>query len=264
MNIITIAKRFALVLTPALVLLGFWEFLTSQNQRAAFLFGQPTTVVHIFLKRFMDGSLFTDIQATLLPMLAGFIIGNLLGIALGLLLWRFQKINQIARPYLIALGAVPAFIFAPVLVVWFGTGIEMKIVLVFLSTVLVAAFQATTGASEIDADFFHLFRTFRANDAAIFRHLVLPSAAAWVFAGLRLNIGFALLGEFVGEFISSENGVAHRALVDAGLYNLSAVWVSAFVIAALAILLYTFIVRLEAIFVPWKAKFLSRGIESAD
>jgi len=264
MNAIKITKRFALVLTPAVVVLSIWEFLTSQNQRAAFLFGQPTAVAHIFLQRIKDGSLFADIEATLLPMIAGFIIGNLLGIALGLLLWRFQKINQIARPYLIALGAVPAFIFAPVLVVWFGTGTEMKIVLVFLSTVLVAAFQATTGASEIDADFFRLFQTFRAKDAAVFRHLVLPSAAAWVFAGLRLNIGFALLGEFVGEFISSENGIAHRALVDAGLYNLSAVWVSAFVIAALAILLYAFIVRLETIFVPWKANFLSRRIESAD
>lgn len=82
MNIITITKRFALVLTPALVLLGVWEFLTSQNQRAAFLFGQPTTVARIFLKRFQDGSLFTDIEATLLPMIAGFIIGNLLGIVL--------------------------------------------------------------------------------------------------------------------------------------------------------------------------------------
>jgi len=260
MNFIKLTKRFFLVLTPALVLLGVWEIFTRRNQQAAFLFGQPTVVAQIFLQRMQNGSLFTDLWATLLPMLSGFVLGNLLGILLGLLLWRFQNINQITRPYLIALGAVPAFIFAPVLVVWFGTGIGMKIVLVFLSTVLVAAFQATTGASEIDPDFFDLFRTFRAKDPAIFGHLVLPSAAAWVFAGLRLNIGFALLGEFVAEFISSENGIAHRALVDAGLYNLSAVWVSAFVIAVLAILIYTLIIRLESVFVPWKVTPRSREI----
>jgi NitT/TauT family transport system permease protein len=251
-------KRILLVLTPAFFFMAIWELITIQNTRAAFLFGQPTVIIRILSKRLQDGSMFVDITATFFTVVIGFVLGNLLGIALGLILWRFPRMNQIARPYLIACGAVPAFVFAPILVIWFGTGMGMKVVLVFLSTVLVGAFQASTGASEVDPDFFRLLRTFRAKEGAKFRHLILPSAAAWVFGGLRLNIGFALLGGFVGEFISSEHGIAHRALVDAGLYNLSAVWVSAFMIAMVAILLYTIVVRVEAKLLPWKRLSTSR------
>ncbi len=245
-------KRGFCVAVPAFVFTIVWQIAASTNTRIEFLFGKPSEAARILSVRTLNGLLLTDIWATVLPMIIGFILGNLLGIGFGLLLWQFKNFNQIARPYLIALGAVPAFVFAPVLVVWFGTGIGMKVVLVFLSTVLVAASQALTGALEVDKDLFGLLHTFRATPTAVFRHLILPSAAAWVFAALRLNIGFALLGEFVGEFISSERGIAHRALVDAGLYNFSAVWVSAFVIAILATVLYLLLIPVEAILVPWK------------
>jgi len=263
MTLAQLTKRSLIVLAPAALFVAGWHLLTVQNPRAAFLFGQPEAVIRILAQRVQDGSLFLDVAATLGPVVGGFLLGNLTGIVLGLVLWRFKNFNRLARPYLIALGAVPAFVFAPVFVVWFGTGVLMKLVIVFLSTVLVAAFQASTGAAEIDPDYFDLMRTFRARDRAIFRLLVLPSAAAWVFTGLRLNVGFALLGGFVGEFISSERGLAHRALVDAGLYNLSAVWASAFVIAVMALLLYRSTVQLETVLLPWKQSLPTRVSDNA-
>ncbi len=245
-------KGMLLILVPACVIVLIWQIGANANRQIAFLTGRPSEVALIFFQRILDGSLLTDTIATLIPVIVGFAGGSFFGTILGLFLWRFKTFDQISRPYLIALGAVPAFIFAPLLVVWFGTGLVMKIVLVFLSTVLVASSQAASGASEVDPDFFRLFQTFRAPNATVFRHLVLPSAAAWFFAGLRLNIGFALLGEFVGEFISSDRGLAHRALFDAGLYDLSAVWVSAFVIAIVAIILYGILAGLESKLFPWK------------
>lgn len=246
------AKNAPLVLGPAIAFVASWQIIAEKSQKTTFLFGQPIIAAQILWSRLMNGILLNDIAATVFPMLGGFVLGNVLGIVFGLLLWRFKKLNTVARPYLIGFGAVPVFVFAPVLVVWFGTGFEMKVVLVFLSTVLISTLQASTGASQIEPDFFRLLRTYRVKDREIFRHVVLPSASAWVFAGLRLNIGFALLGEFVAEFISSDSGLAHRALFDAGLYNLSAVWASAFVIAVIAVCLYSLIASLEAILVPWK------------
>jgi NitT/TauT family transport system permease protein len=244
-------KKQLVVGLPAIIFLFLWEAIALHNPRTAFLLGQPTAVGTILLKRFGDGSLFADITATTIPLFFGFVLGNFCGIILGLILWRFPTLSDLTRPYLIALGAVPAFIFAPLLIVWFGTGITMKIILISLSTGLVAAAQALTGASNVSVDFFRFFNTLQASSFAIFRHLILPSAASWFFAALRLNVGFGLLAVFVAEFISSERGIAHRALVDAGLYNVSAVCASALVLAMMAILFYSFIARQEKRWLPW-------------
>jgi len=239
---------------PGLIALGVWEWAASRNPATAFLFGQPSVVIRVLSSRVVSGVLVSDLLATLTPVLLGFLAGNIVGIAAGLLLWRLPQLGNALRPYLIAFGAVPAFVFAPVLIVWFGTGLLTKVVLVFLSTVLISTFQAHSGALEVEAGYFSLFRSFGASASGVFRHLILPSAAAWVLAGVRLNIGFALLGAFIGEFVSSERGLAHRALLDAGLYNLSAVWASAVVISMIAVILYALSARLERLALPWKQR----------
>jgi len=222
---------------PLLVLLSAWEILATTSSRIAFLFGRPTTTFTVLISRTFDGTLLLDAAATLIPLLSGFLIGNLTGAALGLLVWRFPRFGFLAQPYLTGLGALPAFILAPLLIVWFGTGAAMKTLIVIMSTMFIAASHTTSGARDIDRRFFQLFRSFGAGDAMIFRLLVLPSIASWVFSSLRLNAGAALLGVFMAEFISSGRGLAHRTLMDAGLYNISAVWAGALCVVAIALVL---------------------------
>jgi NitT/TauT family transport system permease protein len=246
-------KRLLLSSLPLLVGVVAWELIASASIRTEFLFGRPSSILGILTRRIFDGTLPLDTWVTLEEAMIGFLLGNFVGVLFGLALWRWGRFEHAVRPYLIALGAVPVFALGPVLVVWFGTGLLFKVILVFLSTVIIATFHAHAGATEINPDLFRLFRSWRVSDMTIFKLLILPSATAWVLAGLRLNIGFAILGAFIGEFISSEVGLAHRILVDAGLYNISAVWAGVLMFALMALMLHFVVAQCERMLMPWKA-----------
>lgn len=228
-------KYFPLQLLPALLFVAAWEVLVRINPQLVFFFGSPSKVVGHLTRTLADGSLLRDATTTFLEAISGFIIGNVVGIAMGISLWYSKMAFTIAKPYVIVLGAAPLFALSPVLVVWFGIGFLSKVMIVTLSTVFIALLQAYTGASEVDRRYSLLLKSFGASKSQIFRKAVLPAALVWVFSGLRLNIGFALLGAFIGEFISSTAGIAHSILVASGLFDMSLVLLGVFLFMLMAL-----------------------------
>ncbi|WAH61991.1 ABC transporter permease subunit (plasmid) [Pseudomonas silvicola] len=79
------------------------------------------------------------------------------------------------------------------------------------------------GAMRTDPDLINLLRSFNAGRGTIFFKLVVPSAMLWVLSGLRLNVGFALVGAIVGEYISSDSGVGHMILLGSSNFGMNIV-----------------------------------------
>jgi NitT/TauT family transport system permease protein len=241
---------------PLLVGLGVWEwYVTGDNQRI-FFFGQPSAIGKHFWQNLLNGSLFVDAGTTLLEVVAGFLLGNIVGTMLGLALWYSKTTFAIARPYIIALGTAPIFALAPLLVIWFGTGLLSKIMIAMFSTLFIALFQAYTGASEVRLEHLQLMRTFRATKHQTFRKVVAPAAIVWVMAAFRINVGFAILGAFIGEFISSNRGLGHLILVASGLFNISLVLYGVTMLTLLALLLTLAVERFEAVLRRAVVKYL--------
>lgn len=238
-------RLFLLRTLPACLFLVAWESFVRLSPSWRFFLGSPSGVFDHLVRTVTNGSLLYDAAITAIEALLGFILGNVIGTALGILLWYSKLAYLVAKPYVIALGAAPLFALAPVVVIWFGTGLFAKIVIVTLSTVFIALFQAFTGAGEADRRYLVLLRSFGASKSQVFRKAVLPSALVWVFSGLRLNIGFALLGAFIGEFISSSSGIAHMIMVASGLFDMSLVLLGVFVFMLLAICFHLVISLLE-------------------
>lgn len=113
------------------------------------------------------------------------------------------------RPYTAALASVPIFALSPMIIFWFGIGIFSKVMLAFLSTVVVAMVQSYQGAMTVQPRFLRLMAVVGADRSQIFRFLVAPSSIIRVINAMKLNIGLALLGAFIGEFISAEQGLGH-------------------------------------------------------
>ena len=205
------------------------------NRGLEFFFGRPSRIAVYIASRLFDGSLEADSAATVIEAVCGFLIGNIAGILVGLALWYSKVAFEVSRPFITALGSAPMFALAPLLVVWFGTGLYSKIMIAALSTFFVALLQAYTGAEEVSRDYLRLMASLGASKTQTFRKVVAPSAIVWVVSAMRLNVGFALLGAFIGEFISSEVGLGHMILVASGLFNMSLVLcgVLAFIVIAL-------------------------------
>jgi len=230
-------KLFLLRCVPALLLLVFWQLAVRGNTRLIFFFGSPSKIASYFMSRLADGSLVTDFTTTLSEVVVGFLIGNLLGTGIGLALWFSRTVFLVARPYIIALGSAPLITLAPLLIIWFGTGFVSKVLIVAFSTMFVALLQAYSGASEVNPQDLKLMQTFRASKMQTFRKVIAPAAIVWVMAAFRMNIGFAILGAFLGEFISSSQGLGHLIVVASGLFDISLVFCAIFLLIGMALAL---------------------------
>lgn len=245
-------RRYALQSLPSIVILLFWQLTVWGNERLDFTIGSPLGIVAEFRSLATSGDFWLQIGITATEAVLGFLSGCIIGTSVGLGLWLSRTAYEIARPYLIALGSVPVFALAPVLIFWFGTGMFSKVVLGFLSTFVVAVVQAHSGACDADPNLLRLTQVFGGNRKQMLVKIIFPSAAIWVSAGIRLNIGMALLGAFIGELIAARAGLGHFIMVAQGLYNVNQIWVGVFGIMALAITFYWLTTPVEKWASRWK------------
>jgi NitT/TauT family transport system permease protein len=243
-----------LVMQAALLaaLLGFWEHMTANNKQAAFMFGSPSAMAGFLGQMVGDGSLWRDTYVTGLETLLGFLVGNFVGTVIGLSLWYSRFVSRVLEPFVIALGSIPIIALAPIIIIWFGTGLISKVAMSTLSVVIVALVTSYKGAVGVDPDQFNLMRTLGASKFQIFRKLVVPSSLADIFAGLKLTVGFALIGAIVGEFMSSSEGLGHAIFKAGSLYIIPKVFAALVATIALALLLTFVVGRTERRLMPWR------------
>ena len=242
-----ISKLTLLTPVPLIVFIVAWQLVVSGNQRLTFFFGTPLKISEYIWMRTLDGSLPVDFAVTFFEAACGFVIGNVVGTAIGLSLWYSRTLFQISRPYIVALGSAPIFAFAPMLIMWFGTGISSKIIIAALSTVFIALLQAYTGAAEVRDDYLRLMKTFGASKSQTFRKVIAPSSIVWVMSAFKMNVGFAILGAFIGEFISSNRGLGHLILVASGLFDISLMLTGILMLVVIALILTWCVNRIEPV-----------------
>jgi NitT/TauT family transport system permease protein len=241
---------------PLVAFLLLWQGAVTFVPRWKFFFGSPLEILHHLVSRSLDGSLLTDTGITAAEAALGFITGTVLGTSIGIGLWMSRIAFVISRPYVIALGSAPVFALAPVIIVWVGTGFFSKVVIAGLSTVFVAQAQAYNGALEADEQHSMLFKSLGASKLQILRKAIAPGAMVWVISGLRLNVGFALLGAFIGEFISSSDGLGHMILVASGLFKMSLVLAGVITFVLVALAMNLLISATEPLLRAWVARYL--------
>ena len=234
------------------LLLGFWDYMTANNKQAAFMFGSPSAIAGFLGQMIKDGSLWRDSYVTGLETLLGFLVGNFIGTVVGLSLWYSKFVSRVVEPFVIALGSIPIIALAPIIIIWFGTGLISKVAMSTLSVVIVALVTSYKGAVGVDTDQINLIRTLGASKFQIFRKLVVPASLTDIFAGLKLTVGFALIGAIVGEFMSSSEGLGHAIFKAGSLYIIPKVFAALVATIALALLLTFVVGRIERLLMPWR------------
>ncbi len=218
--------------------MGVFEYIASQSTRIAFLFGRPSSIVQKLFQRILDGSLIHNFAITGFEVIIGFVIGSLLGTILGFSLWYSKTIAEITKPFLFIMGIIPIVVFAPMIIIWFGIGISMKIALAAFSAGIICLYQAYHGAKSIHEKSHRILQTYGASRKDILVKIIIPSSISWVFASLHLAIGLALTGTVIGEFIAAQSGLGHYMFFEGSLYNMSGVFVGGIGIIALGMILY--------------------------
>lgn len=231
--------------------LGLWELGIRTQWLPVYLYGQPSGVWRELVGGIGSGALLHHGWITAQETVIGFLLGSILGSAAGLLLWLSPTAAAVLRPAMIALNGLPKIALAPLIIVWFGVGIESKIAVAGIITFIVAMITSAAGSQEVDQDYVKMLKALGASRWQIFRMVIAPGSIPWIASAFRLNIGFAMIGAVVGEYISAEAGLGYFVYYSGTLYNLNAVWAGIFALMVLALALDFVVGKVEKR-ITWK------------
>jgi NitT/TauT family transport system permease protein len=248
-------RRASLIVAQAVIviaLLSAWEIGAQSGAISKFLFASPSMVWDVLQKRVVSGELLTDIGVTSLEVLLGFVIGAIGGSVLGLLLWYSKYVADLTAPFIAAIGSIPVLAVAPMTIIWFGTEMLSKVVIVAFSCIVVSLTSSYRGAQRTDPDLLNLMKSFGASRPQTFIKLVVPSAMTWVVSGLKLNVGFALVGAIVGEYITSDAGVGHMILLGSSNFSVNIVLAGLAVVMVMVLVFNLIVSSLERFLLKWE------------
>ena len=232
--------------------IALWELAAATGVLDAFFWSQPSAIAKTLTLFFTAGDAWIDIGFTFQATIFGFLIGTISGSLLGLSFWWSRNYAAIAQPYIICFESLPKLALAPLIVLVFGLGLASKVATATALTLVVSTLTTYAGVKAVDRDGERLFYSLGATRMQVFRKLVIPSCLPWIISVLRVNIGLALTGAVVGEFIASEHGLGRAILYAGQTYDIALVWVSVLVLSTLAVVMY--------VAVSWLERWLRKGV----
>ena len=240
----------ALIATQVGILIGalsLWEIGARAGWIDAFFWSQPSAIANTMAIFFTTGDAWTDISFTFRSTIFGFLLGTAAGSMLGLSFWWSRNYAAVVQPYVICLESIPKLALAPLIILVFGIGLSSKVAVAMALTVVVSTLTTFAGVKALDQDSEKLFYSLGASRWQVFRKLVVPACLPWIISVLRVNIGLALTGAIVGEFIASQHGLGRAILYAGQTYDIALVWVAVLVLSTLAVLMYATVSWIESV-----------------
>ncbi|AJE49148.1 ABC transporter permease [Celeribacter indicus] len=238
-----------LVILVAVILA--WEF-ASGALIAEFFISKPSKVADVLGRWISNGDLFYHAAITAFEAFLGFLLGAAVGIAVGLLLGRAKRLAEVLDPFIMAFYSLPKLALAPLFILWFGIGLEMKIVLTATICFFLVFLNTYTGVRSVSREMIAILKLMGAKEGHVVTKVVIPSAITWVFAGLRISVPYALIGAVVGELMASNRGLGFLLSSAAGDFNTAGVFAALVAIVALAALLNYGVSVAARIAMPWE------------
>jgi NitT/TauT family transport system permease protein len=227
--------------------IALWQAAADLGWIDGFFWSKPSAIYDTLIKFFTEGEAWTDIGFTFRSTIFGFLLGTTCGSLLGLSFWWSRNYAAIVQPYVICFESLPKLALAPLVILVFGMGLASKVAIATALTLVVSTLTAYAGVKALDSDSEKLFYSLGATRWQVFRKLVVPFCLPWIISVLRVNIGLALTGAIVGEFIASQHGLGRAILYAGNTYDIALVWVAVLVLSTLAVVMYVAISWLERI-----------------
>ena len=234
----------------AVVLL--WALVVRLGDYPSFILPTPLAVAQKALVVLADGSLLHHAAVTLLEIVFGLTLGVGAALVLGYVLGKNRTVEQFVAPYLVASQSVPIVAIAPLLVIWFGSGLLSKVLVCALITFFPTLISTIVGLRTVDRDLRDLLRSLKANRWQTFRKLELPSALPIIFGGLKLSVILAVVGAVVAEFMGASAGLGFLINLARGVFDTPLMFVAIISLVLIAQGFYLALTLLERSLLRWQ------------
>jgi NitT/TauT family transport system permease protein len=249
-----LSLRWLLPVAMPLVLLLLWQLVVVLELYPTFIIPSPLSVWETFVDVLSDGRLLMHAGVTLTQTLAGLLIGAGAGVLLGYAIAKSASLDALLSPIIVALQSTPVVAYAPLLVIWFGSGITSKIITSALIVFFPMLLNTVVGLRGVPPDLRDVLRLVNASRWQLFTQLEAPYALPTLLGGLKVSATLAVIGSVVGEFVSASAGLGWFINDARYNYDTPRVIVTVLTLALIARLLYGAVALLEMRFLRWQKR----------
>jgi NitT/TauT family transport system permease protein len=242
----TLVRRGTILsLAVLVVFLAAWQWGPGLLGIPPFIIPPLSMVYHEFLRMLAVSALMTHTGITAAEVIAGFVLGSLLGAFFGYILGMSPTAEFALSPYILALQIAPKVAFAPLFILWMGFTVYPKILVAILIVFFPVMVNVLSAIRTVDPDLINLARAFKATRAQIFWKIEFPTSLPPLFAGLRIASTLAVVGVVVGELVGGNMGLGYLLSFGEGQANTAMVFVAILMLTLVGGIAYLAVILIE-------------------
>ena len=214
----------------------------------------PSDIAVRFWELTVSGELAVNTLATLWRVVAGFVIGVVPAIAVGLLMAMFRPVRIFFDPLIAALFPIPKVALMPLLLLAFGFGDASKIALVAIAVFFPVIVNTYVGAANIEKIYWDVARNYGASQMVMFSRIVFFGALPTIFAGLRIALAVSFIVLVASEFVATKSGIGYLIWNSWELLQVDVMFVGIVTIGIIGLITSVLFQELERCAIPWKTE----------
>jgi NitT/TauT family transport system permease protein len=242
-------RRAIYPLLGLVAILAIWQTYTHMSGISRIVLPSPLDILLASGRHF--DLLLKETWPTLLESVLGFGLALVIGSPLAVCVANSRVLNLSLYPILVATQSVPKVAIAPIILVWFGLGMESKLAIAFLVAFFPVVVDTATGLRATPAGLLELARSLRASPLQVFLKVQMPAALPFIFAGAKVAITLAVIGAVIGEFVGSVGGLGNLLLTANSQLDGPLAWAALIWLSGLGILLFVAVSLVERLAMPW-------------
>ncbi|MEJ2291292.1 MAG: ABC transporter permease subunit, partial [Deinococcales bacterium] len=178
-----------------IVVLGAWQIYGASTLEI--IFTPFTAVIAHLYELLVSGPLAGAILYSVSMFLGGLVIGSIIGITLGVAMGRFAVFEAAVGMYVYAIYSTPLVALIPLISLWFGFGVQAQLIIISMFVLFPVTIAVYNGVRSVDPSLVEVARSFRANEMAMWRHVIIPSVVPYIVTGLSQGVAMGLVGMFI-------------------------------------------------------------------
>jgi NitT/TauT family transport system permease protein len=232
----------------ALILVA-WQAYTRLFGISRIVLPSPSDIILASIERY--DLLIRETWPTFLESVYGFGLAVVIGIPLAVCVANSRMLNLTLYPILVATQSVPKVAIAPIILVWFGLGIESKLAIAFLVAFFPIVVDTATGLQSTPSGLLELARSLRASPVQVFAKVQFPAALPFIFSGAKVAVTLAVIGAVIGEFVGSVGGLGNLLLTANSQLDSALAWAALVWLSILGVVLFAAVALAQRLLMPW-------------
>lgn len=199
-----------------------------------------------------SGELFSHVGISLYRIFAGFLLGVIPAIAIGLLMGLYGPIRHFLSPLIMALMPIPTLALLPIIIILFGVGEVSKVVTIAGSVFFPVVINTVAGVINIDRIYLDVAKNYGADSKQFFFKIALPGSLPVMLEGIQMGQAIALLTIVAAEMMGANSGIGYLIWTSYKAFMLKEMFVGLVLISFFGYLFSLILRGLQSKLLPWR------------